>query len=226
MIRSESLERVMRRARRLTILAVAALAVSGCSNILPSAPPPQLPVVAVPVVPAYALGEPIGGRAARVKKARAAGLRPVTAGEVIDYVSREEAELRRQTAGTGVDVIRSGNMLLVRLPALGTFEVGKSEISPQARSTITEIALTLKSFNRTLVDVLGHTDATGSLASNKTLSERRAQAIARHLTARGVAPARVATRGYAAAYPLGDNATEEGRALNRRVEIKIVPIAG
>lgn len=216
----------MRSARRLTVLAVAALGLSACGSILPQGQPPQLPPAAVPVIPAYALGEPIGGRAARVKKARAAGLRPVGAGEVVDYVSRQEAELRRQTAGTGVDVIRSGNMLLVRLPALGTFDVGKSEISPQARSTITEIALTLKSFNRTLVDVLGHTDSTGSLASNKALSERRAQAIARHLTGRGVASARVATRGYAAAYPIGDNGIEEGRALNRRVEIKVVPIAG
>lgn len=217
----------MRRVRSLTIVAVAALAVSGCRNILPSsAPLPRLPVAAVPVIPAYALGDVIGGRAARERKARAAGLRAVPAGERIDYVSRQEAELRRQTAGTGVDVIRSGNMLLVRLPSLSTFDVGKSEISPQARSTITEIGLTLKSFNRTLVDVLGHTDSTGSEASNKSLSERRAQAIARHLTGRGVSQARIATRGYAAAYPIGDNATEPGRALNRRVEIKVVPIGG
>lgn len=217
----------MRIARNLTILAAAALALGGCGNILPSSPPPpRLPAVVVPVVPAYALGDVIGGRAAREKKARAAGARPVPAGELIDYVSRQEAELRRQTAGTGVDVIRSGNMLLVRLPAVSTFEVGKSDISPQARSTVTEIGLTLKSFNRTLVDVLGHTDATGSEASNKALSERRAQAIARHLTGRGVSQARVATRGYAAAYPIGDNASEQGRALNRRVEIKVVPIGG
>lgn len=221
------MERLMRRARRLTIVAVAALGASGCSNILaPAGPPPRLPVAAVPMIPAYALGDVIGGRAAREKKARAAGARPVPAGERIDYVSREEAELRRQTAGTGVDVIRSGNMLLLRLPAMSTFDVGKSEIRPQATSTLTEIALTLKSFNRTLVDVLGHTDSTGSVASNKALSERRAQAIARHLTARGVSPSRVATRGYAAAYPIGDNGTETGRALNRRVEIKVVPIGG
>jgi outer membrane protein OmpA-like peptidoglycan-associated protein len=217
----------MRRARSLTILALAALPLAGCGNILSSQPPmPRLPMAAVPVVPAYALGDVVDGRAARQKKARAAGLRPVAAGEVIDYVSRQEAELRRQTAGTGVDVIRSGNMLLIRLPSVSTFDVGKADISPQARSTITEIALTLKSFNRTLVDVLGHTDSTGSDASNKALSQRRAQAIATHLSSRGVARARVATRGYGSAYPIGDNATETGRALNRRVEIKVVPIAG
>lgn len=215
----------MHRARSLTIILAAATALSGCTNILSPPAPYGPPIAVVPTIPAYALGDVIGGRAARVKKARAAGLRAVPAAEVIEYVSREEAELRRQTAGTGVDVIRSGNTLLLRLPAVSTFDVGKSDIRPQASSTLTEIALTLKSFNRTLVDVLGHTDSTGSLASNKTISERRAQAIARHLTSRGVAQARVATRGYAAAYPIADNQTETGRALNRRVEIKVVPIA-
>jgi outer membrane protein OmpA-like peptidoglycan-associated protein len=166
----------------------------------------------------------IGGRAARVKKARATGLRPLPPEEAWGYVTRQEVELRRQTAGTGVDVIRSGEVILLRLPAVSTFEVGKSEVRLQAASTLTEIALTLKSFNRTLVDVLGHTDATGSLASNKALSERRAQSIAKLLTSRGVGASRVATRGYAAAYPIADNATETGRAINRRVEIKVVPL--
>ena len=75
-----------------------------------------------------------------------------------------------------------------------------------------------------LVDVLGHTDSTGSEASNKALSERRAQAVAAHLKSRGVATARIATRGYGASFPIADNATEQGRATNRRVEIKVVPL--
>ena len=215
----------MRRARRLTIVAVAALGASGCSNILaPAGPPPRLPVAAVPMIPAYALGDVIGGRAAREKKARAAGARPVPAGERIDYVSREEAELRRQTAGTGVDVIRSGNMLLLRLPAMSTFDVGKSEIRTQAVSTVSEIGLTLKKFNQSLVDVLGHTDSTGTAAANQALSQKRAESVAKQLRAKGVSAARIATRGYGSTYPIGDNGTETGRALNRRVEIKLVPL--
>jgi outer membrane protein OmpA-like peptidoglycan-associated protein len=175
----------------------------------------------MPVVPAYLLGDVIGGYAARAKKARAAGLKPVA---VADYVNQQELDLRRESAGTGVDVIRSGDRLFVRLPSSGTFNVGRADISPQAVSTLGEIGLTLKKYNRSLVDVLGHTDSTGTEASNKVLSERRAQAVAAHLRSRGVGQARVATRGYGASQPIGDNSTDAGRALNRRVEIKIVPL--
>ena len=217
----------MRPSRALTIASVAVVSMmtGACTSILaPPPPPPAPPIVQAPVVPAYAVGDVISGRAARLKKARAAGIRPMPAVDVLGYVTRQEVELRRQTAGTGVDVIRSGEVILLRLPAVSTFDVGKAEVRSQAASTLTEIALTLKSFNKTLVDVLGHTDSTGSLASNKSLSERRAQSIAKLLTSRGVSQARVATRGYAAAYPIADNATETGRATNRRVEIKVVPI--
>ena len=204
----------------------ALLATAGC-NLMPFAappPPPAPPAVIVPVVPAYVHGDLIGGRAARVKKARAAGIKPLTNIGAWDYVQRQEIELRRQTAGTGVEVIRSGELLLLRLPASGTFDVGKAEIRPQALSTVTEIGLTLKRFNQSLVDVLGHTDSTGTAASNLALSRKRAESVAKQLRAKGVSASRIATRGYGATYPIGDNGTETGRALNRRVEIKVVPL--
>jgi outer membrane protein OmpA-like peptidoglycan-associated protein len=178
----------------------------------------------VPVAPAYLQGPLIGGHAARVKKARAAGLKLLGPAAAADYVRRQELDLRRQTAGTGVDVIRSGDLIILRLPATLTFDVGRAEIRPQALSTVTEIGLTLKRFNQSLVDVLGHTDATGTAAANQALSQRRAEAVAAHLRSRGVAGARIATRGYGSTYPIGDNVTEQGRALNRRVEIKLVPL--
>jgi outer membrane protein OmpA-like peptidoglycan-associated protein len=214
----------MRRFRTFAVLVLAGplLATAGCSNIFgpgPYGPPPQAAIM--PVVPGYLLGDVIGGYAARLKKARAAGLKPVA---VADYVSQQELDLRRESAGTGVDVIRSGDRLFVRLPSSGTFNVGRSDISPQAVSTLGEIGLTLKKYNRSLVDVLGHTDSTGTEAGNKALSEKRAQAVATLLRSRGVAAARIATRGYGASQPIGDNGTDSGRALNRRVEIKIVPL--
>jgi outer membrane protein OmpA-like peptidoglycan-associated protein len=113
---------------------------------------------------------------------------------------------------------------LLRLPAAFTFDVGSSTIKPQAVSTVSEVGLTLKNFNQTLVDVLGHTDATGTPAANQALSEKRAQAVAANLRARGVSQARTATRGYGATHPIGDNVSETGRALNRRVEIRLVPL--
>ncbi len=203
------------------------LATAGCGvgPFAPApAPPAPLPAVVVPVVPAYLHADVIDGPAARLRKARAAGIRPLAPAAVFDYVNRQETELRRQTAGTGVDVIRSGERLLLRLPASGTFDVGSADIKPQALSTISEIGLTLKKYNQSLVDVLGHTDSTGTPASNQTLSQRRAESVARQLRSRGVAAGRIATRGYAALHPISDNVTETGRATNRRVEIKLVPL--
>jgi len=171
----------MRRFRTLAALGLSGslLATAGCSNIFapaPYGPPPQ--GVIMPAVPAYLLGDVIGGYAARLKKARAAGLKPVAPTAAGDYLNQQELDLRRESAGTGVDVIRSGDRLFIRLPAGGTFNVGRSDISPQAVSTLGEIGLTLKKYNRSLVDVLGHTDSTGSEAGNKALSEKRAQAVA------------------------------------------------
>jgi outer membrane protein OmpA-like peptidoglycan-associated protein len=217
----------MQRIRTFSTFVVAAplLAIAGCNTGPPpiAVQPPSY-VSNLPIVPTYMHAEVIGGSAARLKKARAAGIRPLGVAAVSDYANRLESELRRQTAGTGVDVIRSGDRILLRLPAAFTFDVGSSAIKPQAVSTVSEIGLTVKKFNQTLVDVLGHTDATGTAAANQTLSEKRAQAVAANLRSRGVAQARLATRGHGADYPIGDNVTEAGRALNRRVEIRLVPL--
>ena len=206
------------------VIGAAMTMTAGCSLPLGPPPMPAVPPVVGPIAPAYMHAELIGGRAARVKKARAAGARLLTAPAVYDYVNRQEAELRTQTAGTGVEVIRSGDVLLLRLPASGTFDVGRSEIRPQAVSTVNEIGLILKRFNQSLVDVLGHTDASGTAASNNALSLKRAQSVAAQIRARGVSAARIGTRGYGSAHPIADNGTEIGRATNRRVEIKVVPL--
>lgn len=215
----------MRRFRTLAAIVIVAplMATAGCSNIFAPVPigPPQQ---AGPVVPPYLLADVIGGHAARLKKARAAGAKLLSPAAVAVFVSQQELDLRRETAGTGVDVIRSGDLLFVRLPAGATFDVGRSDIRPQALSTLGEIGRTLKKYNQTLVDVVGHTDSTGSEAVNRALSERRAQAVVAQLRSRGVAAARIATRGYGASEPIADNSTEVGRAMNRRVEIKVVPL--
>ncbi len=215
----------MLRLRTLAAIAIVAplMATAGCSNIFAPGSV-ELPPQAGPVVPPYLLADVIGGHAARLKKARAAGVKPLSPTAVAFYVNQQELDLRRETAGTGVDVIRSGDLLILRLPAGGTFDVGRSDIRPQAASTLSEIGRTLKKYNQSLVDVLGHTDSTGSAAVNQALSERRAQAVSAQLRSRGVAVGRIASRGYGASQPIADNSTDLGRALNRRVEIKVVPL--
>ena len=87
-----------------------------------------------------------------------------------------------------------------------------------------QVADVLSQYNQTYIDVYGHTDSMGSDAYNQSLSERRAQAVADYLASHGVVAARLGTRGYGETQPIASNDTEEGRAANRRVEIKVVPI--
>jgi outer membrane protein OmpA-like peptidoglycan-associated protein len=110
------------------------------------------------------------------------------------------------------------------MPAAITFPVGSYAIQPQFQSTLREIAQTLRIDNKTYVDVLGHTDASGSEASNQALSVSRAQAVANYLKSRGVVAARIAVKGYGESAPIASNDTEEGRARNRRIEIRVVPL--
>jgi outer membrane protein OmpA-like peptidoglycan-associated protein len=144
--------------------------------------------------------------------------------EAFAYMQRQEAALRRETVGTGVEVFRSGTDVVLRMPASITFPVGSYAIQPQFQSTLREIAQTLRIDNKTYVDVLGHTDASGSEASNQALSVSRAQAVANYLKSRGVIAARVAVKGYGESAPIASNDTEEGRARNRRIEIRVVPL--
>ena len=172
----------------------------------------------------YLAGDVVGGRSDRRAKIIGAGVGVLAGGAVGAYMDRQEADLRRQTVGTGVEVIRNGDDLILRMPSSITFPVGSYTIQPQFQSTLREVAQTLGSYSQTYVDVLGHTDSTGSDALNQTLSVNRAQAVANYLTSRGVASARLGVRGYGESAPIATNDTDEGRSQNRRVEIKVVPV--
>ena len=180
---------------------------------------------AVGALGGYLLGDIVGGRSDRTERILGAGIGAVAGGAVGAYMDRQERDLRRQTAGTGVDVIRQGDDLLLRMPSGITFDYDRSDIKPEFRATLDEVAQTLNAYNQTFIDVLGHTDSTGSNDYNQGLSERRARSVADYLSARGVSPARMATRGYGETAPLYQpDDTEMKRAANRRVEIKIVPV--
>ena len=172
----------------------------------------------------YLLGDLVGGNHDRNAKMIGAGIGAIAGGAVGNYMDQQEAELRRQTAGTGVDVIRTGDELVLRMPAGITFAVDSSALQPGVQGTLNEVARTLASYNQTYIDVLGHTDSTGSDAYNQALSERRAQSVADYLASHGVARARMGIRGYGETQPIASNDTDAGRAQNRRVEIKVVPV--
>jgi outer membrane protein OmpA-like peptidoglycan-associated protein len=172
----------------------------------------------------YLLGDLIGGKRDRTEKIVGAGIGAVAGAGVGYYMDEQERKLRQQTAGTGVNVIRDGDNLVLDMPTEVTFAVDSANIDAGFRNTLDQVATTLTQYEKTYVDVLGHTDSTGSDAYNQGLSERRASSVAGYLSSRGVQSARLATRGYGESQPKASNLDEAGRAANRRVEIRLVPV--
>ena len=170
------------------------------------------------------LGGVIGGKTGRIIGAVAGG----AAGGYVGYrMDQQIKELEEATEGTGVDVtsVDNGEAILVNLPDGVTFATGSYQINQTFRNTLSRVADSLRQYPNSLVDVYGYTDSTGSDEFNQRLSEQRAQAVANYLTGQGVASSRIRWQGFGEnpAYFVGDNATAQGRALNRRVEIKIIP---
>ena len=171
----------------------------------------------------YLLGDLVGGKTARIV---GAGIGGVAGGVIGNKMDQQIRELDEATAGSGVDVSKTpdGESILVNLPDV-TFAVDSTVISPSFRAALDEVARSLEKYPNSLVDVMGHTDSSGSDAHNLDLSRRRAESVKGYLVMRGVSGARVATIGYGEQYPRADNTTAEGKALNRRVEIRITPIS-
>lgn len=160
----------------------------------------------------------------RAAKMRAAKIRPLTPYEVAPYMADLDSELRRQTAGIGLDVLQVGGSIIIRIPATFTFDTGSATVKPTTDATLLEIARTVKTRNRTFVDVLAHTDTTGTVEGNLALSNKRASAVATYLAAHGVTRARIASRGLGESAPLYNPETSETqKAANRRIEIRLVP---
>ncbi|MDQ1158106.1 outer membrane protein OmpA-like peptidoglycan-associated protein [Sphingomonas sp. SORGH_AS 950] len=172
----------------------------------------------------YLLGDLVGGRRDRTEKILGAGIGGLAGAGIGAYMDKQERDLRARTAGTDVQVVRQGDDLLLNLPSGITFAYNSSQVQPQFRQTLDQVADILSQYKQTYIDVYGHTDSTGSDAYNQRLSEQRAVSVADYLASRGVQPARIGTRGFGKSQPIASNDTEEGRAANRRVEIKIVPI--
>ena len=173
----------------------------------------------------YLLGDLVGGRRDRTEKIVGAGIGGIAGAGIGAYMDKQERDLRARTAGTDVEVIRQGDDLLLNIPSGINFAYNSAAVQPQFQRTLDQVAGVLGEYNRTYIDVYGHTDSTGSDVYNQTLSEQRARSVADYLSAHGVQSARIGTRGFGETQPIASNETEEGRAANRRVEIKIVPIS-
>lgn len=172
----------------------------------------------------YLAGDVIGGRRDRTERIIGTGVGAIAGGAIGGYMDRQERALRERTAGTDVEVIRQGDDILLNIPSGVTFATNSFAIQPQFRGTLDRVAQTLGEYEQTMIDVYGHTDSSGNDGINLPLSQNRARSVADYLSSRGVRATRIATQGFGSSQPVATNDTPAGRAENRRVEIKVVPL--
>jgi outer membrane protein OmpA-like peptidoglycan-associated protein len=170
-----------------------------------------------------AAGAGVGALAGGKKGAVIGGLAGAAVGAgtgalIGNYMDKQEEDLKKVKAAK---IERQGNELVVKFASAILFDTGKADLKPQSKTDLTEFAEVLKKYPDTDLVIEGHTDSTGKPAFNEKLSEERAKAVLDFLAGQGVTIKRMQGQGFAASQPVADNATEEGRAQNRRVQIKI-----
>ncbi|MBA8902191.1 MULTISPECIES: OmpA family protein [unclassified Phyllobacterium] len=166
-----------------------------------------------------------GGKSGRNAALIGAGIGALAGGAVGNYMDRQESELRAQLQGTGVSVTRVGDKIILNMPSNITFSTDQDAVKPQFYATLNSVAVVLRKFDRSIIDVYGHTDNVGGEQYNQLLSERRALSVSNYLTQQGIDNRRFAVRGFGMSQPVASNNSEAGRSQNRRVELQISPLS-
>tara|TARA_R110002096_G_scaffold30991_3_gene91846 strand:- start:1071 stop:1748 length:678 start_codon:yes stop_codon:yes gene_type:complete len=217
----------------ITIFAVAmssVLTLGACSTINPYTGEQQTSKAVKGAGIGAAAGAVVGlisgdnGRERRKRALIGAGVGAIAGGSVGYYMDVQEAKLRQKLAGTGVSVTRDGDNIILNMPSNITFGVDSADISSDFYQVLDSVTIVVKEYDKTLIEVMGHTDSTGSEQHNQLLSERRARSVKDYFSSREVNPGRLQEYGYGEGYPVASNDTAQGRAQNRRVEIALVPI--
>lgn len=139
------------------------------------------------------------------------------------YMDVQEKKLRDKMRGTGVSVTRQGNNIVLNMPNNVTFDSNSSNLKPAGANTLTGVAMVLKEYKDTDVNIAGFTDSTGTRSLNMRLSQQRADSVSSALILQGVDSGRLRTQGMGPDNPVASNSTEAGKAQNRRVEITLSP---
>lgn len=165
------------------------------------------------------IGALIGGEKGALIGAGIGGATGAAAG---GYMDIQASKLRQKLTGTGVQVARDGDNVRLIMPNSITFNTNESTIKTSVNSVLDSVALVAKEYDKTRLQVVGYTDSTGNDKINQPLSERRAAAVANYLALRGVQGSRISSYGAGSSNPIASNATTEGKAQNRRVEITLI----
>ena len=153
-----------------------------------------------------------------------AGIGALTGAGVGAYMDKQEAKLRAQLQGTGVSVTRNGNDLILNMPGNITFKTASADLNANFYKVLDSVSLVLKEFDKTLIDVEGHTDSDGAEDYNQQLSLNRANSVGSYLQSHGVNQQRIVALGAGETRPIAPNTTAAGKQQNRRVELKLQPI--
>ncbi len=212
---------------------VALLGAGACTTMDPYSSTPQRNNTGTGVIAGALGGAVLGyltntsdGERGRRNALIGAGVGALAGGAVGNYMDRQQRALEAELSGSGVGVARQGDNLVLRMPSDVTFATNQSNIDPRFDSVLRDVAAVLAEYDRSLVDVVGHTDSSGGDAINQPLSERRALSVADALIRSGIQRERLFVAGQSSRVPVADNGTTEGRAQNRRVEILIRPFTG
>ena len=217
---------------KILLAGLAALSLSACTSVNPYTGDSQLSNTAGGALIGAGGGAVVGGiigaatgNDGRIGALLGAGVGALTGGMIGNYMDQQEAELRAQLQNTGVSVTREGNQIILNMPSNITFDTDSSRVKPQFNETLVSVGLVLKKFEKTLIDVYGFTDSSGSDDYNVKLSNERAVSVATVLANQGVNQQRFYITGKGEEDPIATNSTEAGRAQNRRVEIMLSPLA-
>ena len=208
----------------------ASLLVGGCTTVNPYTREQQTSKASIGAGVGAVAGAVVGiatGDNAKERRKRAligAGIGALSGSGVGYYMDVQEAKLRQQLEGTGVSVTRHGDNITLNMPGNITFATDSADVRPSFTQVLASVAMVLKEYPKTIIEVAGHTDSTGSDRYNQLLSERRAESVARVLRQQGVTDDRMVVRGYGKNYPIASNATAQGREQNRRVELTLSPL--
>ena len=212
---------------KVAVIAAAVFAVAGCETVNPYTNETQTSKAAKGAGIGAAAGAVVGLLTKGDKLQNAligAGVGALAGGGVGYYMDVQEAKLRQRLEGTGVTVTRMGDNITLNMPSNITFALNSSDLNAQFFNALDGVSMVLKEYDKTVIEVAGHTDSSGSDQYNQSLSERRAQAVAGYLGSHGVKTQRLITIGAGEGHPVASNDTEQGRAANRRVELTIVPV--
>jgi outer membrane protein OmpA-like peptidoglycan-associated protein len=176
-----------------------------------------------------ALAGVVVGKTTSVKTRKAAligaGIGALAGGGIGVYMDDQEAKLRQRLQSSGVSVTRVGDTIVLNMPSNITFDSDESDVKSQFYDTLNSVAIVFQEYDRTLIDVVGHTDADGDDDYNYDLSRRRASSVARYLSSQDLDSNRFSVEGRGEREPIASNASTSGKSKNRRVEITIQPLA-